>query len=106
MTAAVEARLDDPALSVDGLAEALAVSTRTLQRRLRDASGLTPVAFVRTLRLERAADLLRQRAGSVAEVARAVGFRDPDYFARVFRQGFGVPPSAFADATDDVAGSS
>lgn len=97
--AAVEARLDDPDFTVEDLAETVHLSRRQLHRRLRALSGLSSVAFIRLMRLERAAQLLEQHAGSVADVAFAVGFQDANYFARVFRQAYGVPPSAYpADA--------
>ena len=95
VTELTEAHLGDAAFSVERLAEAFALSPRTLHRRLKAASGLSPGAFVRTLRLQRAASLLEQGAGTVGEVARAVGFEDPSYFSRAFRQGFGVAPSEY-----------
>ena len=49
------------------------------------------------MRLERAALLLEQRAGTISEVAYAVGFRDAEYFSRLFRQAYGIPPSAYRD---------
>ena len=99
--AVVEAHLAEPAFTVEWLADALAMSTRSLHRRLKEASGLTPNAFLRTMRLERAAHLLRHEAGTVAEVARAVGYDDPSYFGRVFRQGFGVAPSGYAETVGE-----
>lgn len=94
--AVCEAHIADAGFGVDWLADTLDVSTRTLQRRLKAASGLTPGAFLRTMRLERAAQLLEQDAESVTEVAAAVGYTDAESFSRAFRQGFGMPPSAYA----------
>jgi signal transduction histidine kinase/DNA-binding response OmpR family regulator len=90
-----EAHIADAGFGVDWLADTLDVSTRTLQRRLKEASGLTPGAFLRTMRLERAAQLLEQDAESVTEVAAAVGYTDAESFSRAFRQGFGVPPTTY-----------
>ena len=90
-----EAHLADAGFGVDWLADALDVSTRTLQRRLKETSGLTPGAFLRTMRLERAAQLLERDAESVSEVAAAVGYTDAESFSRAFRQGFGMPPTAY-----------
>ena len=47
------------------------------------------------MRLERAAQLLAQQAGTVSEIAYAVGFNDAEYFSKLFRQVFGVVPSAY-----------
>ncbi len=59
---------------------------------------------MRTMRLHRAADLLAQRVGTVAEVAFASGFNNVSYFARCFREQFGVAPSAYADRPEASAG--
>ena len=92
----VEAHLADTTFGVERLADALSMSTRQLQRRMKEAAGLTPHGYIRLLRLERAAQLLEQGAGGVAEVAYAVGYQTPDYFSRQFREVFGVPPSTYA----------
>ncbi|MEO1478910.1 MAG: helix-turn-helix transcriptional regulator [Bacteroidota bacterium] len=55
-----------------------------------------PGVFLRQLRLARAAQLLTQQAGTVAEVAYAVGYRDADHFAKQFRKTYGTLPSAYA----------
>jgi AraC-like DNA-binding protein len=47
------------------------------------------------MRLERAAQLLAQQAGSVQEIAYRVGFRDSEHFSKLFRQAFGVLPSSY-----------
>ena len=96
----VEANLADGAFGVAELADAVGLSRRQLGRRLRDALGTSPSAFVRELRLARAAQLLEQAAGTVAEVAYAVGYRDPEHFSKQFRNAHGVTPSAYARAAD------
>ena len=94
---AAEAHLGDDAFGVERLAEAVGLSRRQLTRRLKDALGTAPGAFLRELRLARAAQLLGQGAGTVAEVAYAVGYRDPEHFSKQFRKAFGVTPSAYVE---------
>jgi len=60
----------------------------------RRQTGMPPLAYVISLRLQRAMDLLQQSRLHVAEVARAVGYEDPFYFSRLFRKHLGMPPSA------------
>lgn len=93
---AVEANIGNANFTVEMLAEEMDVSTRQLYRKLKKAAGLSPGGIIRTMRLQRAADLLNQGAGSIAEVAYAIGFNDPDYFSRLFRQTYGMPPSEYA----------
>lgn len=91
--AVVEGQLDNTQFGATWLADELGISPRHLQRRLKDITGLSTNAFIRTLRLQRAHQLLDKGAGNVSEVAYAVGYTDPKYFSRIFRQAYGVPPS-------------
>jgi AraC-like DNA-binding protein len=94
LRALVEARLLDPDLTPDALAEAAELSYSQLYRRLRDELRMTPSQFIRTVRVERAAELLRAGEGTVSEVAYAVGFNALSHFHRSFRERFGVAPTA------------
>lgn len=95
VTAAANEHLAEPAFSVDDLAAEMALSRRQLTRRCKDAAGETPAAFIRRLRLERAARLLaEQDDGTVAEVAYAVGY-STSHFAQAFRKRFGCAPSDY-----------
>ena len=95
--AAVNAGLGDEEFSVEELAAAVGQSRSTLHRRLRQLLGESPTGLLRHARLERAAVLLRERRGTVSEVAYAVGFRSVSHFSHAFRASYGVPPSAFLD---------
>ena len=94
----VEARLTEPELNPEALAAAAGLSYQQLYRRLRDELGATPSQFIRTVRVERAAELLRAGEGSVTEVAYAVGFNALSHFHRSFRERFGVAPTALVKA--------
>ncbi len=92
----VEQRLGDSGFVIDQLADEMGLSRRHFHRRIKELTGLTPGGYIRMMRLERAAQLLEQRAGNVSEIAYRVGFQDPDYFSRLFKQAYGVSPSGFA----------
>ena len=85
--------LGDAHFGADALAAAVGASPRHLRRRLRALTGESPAALLRRLRLERAAQLLDARVGTVAEVAHRVGFNDPAYFSPAYRKHFGHSPS-------------
>jgi|GEM_PF-5621993 len=91
----VETHLSDRTFSVDMLADEAGMSTRNLQRTLKRVTSLSPHGYIRTMRLERGAQLLVQQAGTVSEIAQSVGFNDPEYFSKLFRQVFGESPSAY-----------
>lgn len=70
-------------------------SAQHLNRRFRRVLGITPLAYLEGLRLDRAAALLRERDWSVARIASAVGFADAGTFTRAFRRHFGRAPSDY-----------
>lgn len=83
----------NPALTPAWLASAARLSERTLYRRLREMTGLTPAGFVRELRLQRARQLLRAgEPATVTAVAHAVGFVNAAHFGRAYARRFGYPP--------------
>ncbi|MEP6621037.1 MAG: two-component regulator propeller domain-containing protein [bacterium] len=92
----VEARLTDPALDPNELAAAAGLSYHQMYRALRDEVGVSPSRFIRTVRVECAAELLKRGAGSVTEIAYSVGFESLSYFSRAFSERFDVAPSVFA----------
>lgn len=86
--------LDRP-LRIADLAHAAGCSVSTLERLFRRHAGVPAGTWLRDLRLETAAGLLRETAMRVGEVADRVGFEDPLYFSRAFRSRYGVPPSRY-----------
>jgi transcriptional regulator GlxA family with amidase domain len=76
------------------LAEVAGVSTRSLNRVFKEATGLTPVQYHQQLRLELAATLLSNVELTIEEVATKCGFEDVRHFRRLWLRQFGVPPSA------------
>lgn len=93
--AVVEAHMANSNFGVDLLADEVGLSPRQLQRRIRALSTLSAAGYIRSMRLQRAAQLLDQRAGTVSEIAYQVGFRNVNHFSKLFRQTFGVSPSAY-----------
>ena len=93
VTAAIEAHLGDEDFSVEALAEAVNLSRAQLFRKLKALTGITPTFFLRRIRLLAAQQALRTSDQTVAEIAYDHGYRDPAYFARVYRKMFGERPS-------------
>ena len=78
---------------MDELATQCGVSLRTLEKSFVDFRGMTPVAHVRNVRLDRARVALGENGASVADVATRCGFKSSTTFAIEYRKRFGVPPS-------------
>lgn len=89
----MEQNLADSRFGVEEMAHELGMSRVQLYRKVTALTGKTAVEFLRHYRLERAAELLRQGVGQVAEVAYQVGFDNPSYFTKIFREQFGKLPS-------------
>ena len=77
------------------LADALAVSKSTLYRKMKIATGLSPIEFIRNIRLKYGSQLLKNKSMSIAEVAYECGFSNPKYFATCFKEDFGVTPKEY-----------
>ena len=96
--AAVEQNLSDPEFSTDEFARRVAMSRMQLHRKLRALTDQSTHEFIRTYRLQRAAQFLQNRAGNVTEICYDVGFNSLSHFAKAFREQFGQSPSEFAEA--------
>jgi AraC-like DNA-binding protein len=95
-TETVDRHLSDFEFDVDALAKMVAVSRRQLFRKLKAVTGVTPNAFIRTMRLNRAAQLLKDSQMTVTEITYAVGFFDLKHFRALFLEQFGVLPSEYS----------
>jgi AraC family transcriptional regulator, transcriptional activator FtrA len=81
--------------SLQNLADSVHLTVRTLQRRFLAATGVTPMAYLQTLRMEMGQDLLASERLSVAEVAEQVGYQDRVAFGRLFKKTTGMTPAAY-----------
>ncbi len=88
----IETHFEDEQFSVDKLAEEVNMSTSQLNRKLNALVDQPAGQLMRSLRLQRAADLLKQNAGTVTEICYKVGFNDQAYFSRAFKKQFGHSP--------------
>jgi DNA-binding response OmpR family regulator len=91
----IEEHMGDEKFEVDMFCRSVNMSRAQLQRKLKALVNQSPMELVRSMRLERAADLLRQNAGSIAEIAYQVGFSNQAHFTRSFHEHFGLPPSEY-----------
>jgi AraC-like DNA-binding protein len=94
-TCYVEENLDNADISVETMAEALAMSRVHLYKKLTSLTDLTPSEFIRQIRLQHAEQLLRKSQLTVAEVAYRVGFNNPRYFSKYFKEMYGMMPSEY-----------
>ncbi|NIM15395.1 MAG: response regulator [Candidatus Aminicenantes bacterium] len=90
--------ISDPDLNVDQLCKKMNMSQPTLYRKIHALSGESPTEFIRSYRLKRGAELLKNNFGTVLEVAFEVGFSTANYFAKCFKKKFHQSPSTFKES--------
>ena len=85
-------------VSIGDLAKKLKLSPRTLNRRFRRATGMTPLAYLQSLRIANAKDLLRHSNLSVGDIAWQIGLHDVSYFSQLFKRHSGISPLQYREA--------
>lgn len=91
----IETNLADHTYNIDLMAKEMNMSLSQLNRKLHALVGQPTGHILRSMRLQRAADLLKQKAETVAGICYAVGFNDHAYFSRAFKKQFGCTPSEY-----------
>ena len=91
----IEANLNSPKLSVEELSRHVCMSRGSFYNKIVTLTGETPVEFIRSVKLNKAAALLENSDMKIAQIGYAVGFTTPNYFARAFKAKFNVLPSEY-----------
>lgn len=93
----INKNLTDSDFNVEQLARELSISRAQLFRRMKEITGIPTSEFIRNLRLEQAARLLRDGKINVSQVAYSVGFNSQTHFSTLFKKHFGKTPTEYAD---------
>jgi len=73
----------------------MCLSNSQLHRKLQALTGQSPGEMIRKIKLQKAAELLKNNTGSIAEICFQTGFNDQAYFSRAFKNEFGCSPTAY-----------
>lgn len=92
----VEKNISEAKFSVEDLSQELGMSRVYLYKKLLTITGKSPIEFIRIIRLKRGAQLLEKSQMNVAEVAYEVGFNNPRYFSKYFKEEYGTLPTDYA----------
>ncbi|NBB30530.1 hybrid sensor histidine kinase/response regulator transcription factor [Cellulophaga sp. BC115SP] len=95
----VEENIEDPDLTVEELSKVMFVSRGTLYNRVLSLTGETPVEYVRSVKLKKSIALLQKNDMKISQIAYAVGFSNPNYFARAFKAKYNVSPTEYITQT-------
>ncbi|MDE6808052.1 MAG: helix-turn-helix domain-containing protein, partial [Prevotella sp.] len=94
---AVNKNLSNSDFNVDMLTQEVGISRAQLHRKMKEMTGISTSEFIRNIRLEQAARLLKEQKVNVTQVAYAVGFSNLAHFSTIFRKHFGMSPSEYAE---------
>lgn len=88
-----EKEMSDPEFGVTSFSTQMGLSRMQLHRKLKALTDQSATEFIKTIRLNKAAVLLKSKSATAAEIAYDVGFSSPSYFSSCFKEHFGKTPS-------------
>ena len=95
---AIEKHLDNGDLMVEDIASEVNMSRSVFFKKLKTLTGLSPVEFLREIRMKRAAQLIETEEYSMAQIAYMVGLNDSHYFSKCFKQQYGITPTEYKES--------
>lgn len=99
VTAIIDDHIDDPEFNVEVLTREMGIARTKLFTKLKGITGQTPADFIATIRLKRAALMLREHPElHISEVSDRLGFSSPRQFSRIFKDKYHVVPQAYRNA--------
>lgn len=93
----INKNMSNPDYNVDILASDVGISRAQLHRKMKEITGVATGKFLRNLRMEQAARLLREGKINISQVADCVGYNDQTHFSTAFKAHFGITPKEYMD---------
>lgn len=97
----VEENLENENLDFEQFAILMSTSKSTIHRKIKALTGMTPGEFIRVVKMKHATQMFDNNVGNISEIAYAVGYSDPKYFSRCFKQTFGITPREYLQKRND-----
>jgi DNA-binding response OmpR family regulator/anti-sigma regulatory factor (Ser/Thr protein kinase) len=94
----VNANLSNPDFNIDILAQEAGISRANLYRKIKEITGISSGKFLRNIRMEQAARLLKAGQNDISQIAELVGYTDSSHFSTAFKTHFGISPSEYQKA--------
>lgn len=96
----LEEHISDPSMKIDDLADAVNLGRSVFYGKIKSIVGMTPVDFVRHIRMQRAEELIAKSTYPFSQIAYMVGFSDPKYFSKCFKKETGMTPSEYREKAE------
>jgi ligand-binding sensor domain-containing protein/DNA-binding response OmpR family regulator/nitrogen-specific signal transduction histidine kinase len=87
--------IEESEFDLEKLSSEMNMSKSTLHRKIKLIAGLTPLDFIRNIKMKRACLLLKEKNLTISEIAYSLGFNNPKYFSKCFKEEFGVTPTEY-----------
>ena len=98
----INEHISDTSFSVEVMAKEMTISRSLLLKKLTSLLGETPSDFIRRIRLNKAAALIKNNSDNISQIALEVGFSNPSYFAESFKKQFGLTPSQYQHNSENI----
>ena len=102
----LDEKLTDSGFTTDAFSKEIGLSRMQLHRKLKGLTGLSANHFIRTYRIKMAAKILGEAGINISEVGYMVGFNDPSYFSKCFKEFYNCTPTEFVEKFDSSSSSS
>ena len=96
ITQLIEDHISDSDLNVNALCNLSGVGSKQIYRKVKQLTGMSPVEYIKSIRMKKAAMLLQQRKFTVSEIMYMVGYSNASYFSKCFQGVFGKTPKQYA----------
>lgn len=100
----IEERISDENLKIDDMADAVGMGRTVFYGKIKAITGMAPSDFLRTLRMQRAEELIVRSNLTFSQVSFSIGFSDPKYFTKCFKKETGMTPSEYRKQKRDAEG--
>lgn len=97
----MEKEMDNSDLTIEEFAQKLNMGRTVFYQKLKSIIGLSPVDFIREIRIKRAVQLIDSGEYNFSQVAYMTGFNDPKYFSKCFKKQMGMTPSEYKEGKND-----
>lgn len=98
----MEKEMSNPDLNIDQLVSNFSLSRTNFFHKLKSLTGLSPILYIKEVRMRKAAELIRENRYTMAEIAYMVGFSDPHYFSKSFKNFWGMTSTEFAKSKKKI----
>lgn len=98
----LEKNIDNGNLMVADIVDELAVSRTVFFKKLKSLTGLSPIEFIKEMRIKKAAQLIETGEYNMTEISYMVGINDPRYFSKCFKSKYGITPTEYRDSYKNV----